>query len=108
MKKTAEQKAMDNRANQLNPNNSAYWNSRKGGKNKKKGGNNSKNHHNQTTKVIHHHHHHNHKSSNNNGQTRACRICGARGCLKTTGFYGLFGRIELRCSSCGGTFFVEA
>ena len=43
-------KARDNRANQLNPNNPAYYKSRMGNQPKAK------------TKVVHHHHHHNNNS----------------------------------------------
>ena len=44
-------KARDNRANQLNPNNPAYYKSRMGNQPKAK------------TQVVHHHHHHHHNNN---------------------------------------------
>ena len=76
-------KARDNRANQLNPNNPAYYKSRQGNQPKSK------------TKVVHHHHHHNHGGSN---QGFACKRCGKRGKLTAIG-YGW-----MRCGYCGGEF----
>ena len=78
-------KARDNRANQMNPNNPAYYKSRQGNKQKTK------------TKVVHHHHHHNHGSKN---QGFACPCCGKRGKLSAWSFVGG----DMYCGHCGSTF----
>ena len=65
MNYNAQKKAIDNRANQLNPNNPAYQKSRMGNQNKNK----------------HNNHQSNNKPKNNNGQTSSCEICGVRGML---------------------------
>lgn len=103
MKKTAQQKAIDNRANQLNPNNPAYYKSRMGNSQKKNSNQNNKN--NQKTVVIHHHHNYNAKKPVN-GQSRPCHLCGCSGRLHATGKHR-FGQAQMRCGSCGGTFFVD-
>ena len=109
MKKTAQQKAIDNRANQLNPNNPAYHKSRMGNDHKKNTTQNNKSRkkNNQKTIVLHHHHHHNNGAPKNaNGQTRECPLCGGKGNLRATGF-NLCSEAELRCGFCNGTFFVK-
>ena len=65
-------KAIDNRANQLNPNNPAYYKSRQGSNSKGK----------TKTKVVHHHHHHHH-GDNNLGFK--CKCCGKAGKLISLG-----------------------
>ncbi len=76
-------KARDNRANQLNPNNPAYYKSRQGSNSKGK----------IKTKVVHHHHHH---GDNNLGFK--CKCCGKAGKLISDG-YGW-----MRCLYCMGIF----
>ena len=115
MKKTAQQKAIDNRANQLNPNNSAYYKSRMGNNPKKHTPQNNKNN-NQKTVVLHHHHNH-YDQKPVGGQTRVCPICGAAGNVSfvrnSCKQYGRLFRAEigkttvLQCNSCGGTFKVK-
>jgi len=102
MKKTAQQKAIDNRANQLNPNNSAYYKSRMGNAQKK---NKQNNKNNQKTVVVHHHHNHT-SSKATSGQSRPCPLCGCRGNLYATGKHR-FGQAQMCCRSCSGTFFVD-
>ena len=70
-------KARDNRANQMNPNNIAYYKSRMGNFSAPK------------TKVVHHHHHH------HNGKAFTCPFCGRQGTLRTT-FLG-----SIKCNYCG-------
>ena len=79
-------KARDNRANQLNPNNPAYYKSRQGNQPKA------------TTKIVHHHHHHNHGGDN---QGFACKLCGKRGKLTASAFHN-----KMRCGYCGGYFYL--
>lgn len=75
-------KQRDNRANQLNPNNPAYYMSRQiSYKNK------SKTH---TKTVVQHHHHH---DLQNLG--KPCKICGRRGRIVASGHYA-------GCGYCGG------
>ena len=106
MSYNAQKKAMDNRANQLNPNNPAYHKSRMGNTQSNKNKNHSNNHkNNNQPKTIVIHHHHNNKPKNNNGQTRSCEICGGKGRLSVIGT-GLFGKVQMRCGYCGGTFNV--
>lgn len=112
MKKTAQQKAIDNRANQLNPNNPAYYKSRMGNTPQKH--NNNRN--NQKTVVLHHHHNH-YDQKPVGGQTRVCPICGAAGNVSfvknSCKQYVRLIRTEigkttvLQCNSCGGTFKVK-
>lgn len=78
-------KARDNRANQMNPNNPAYYKSRQGNKQKTK------------TKVVHHHHHHNHGGNN---QGFACPCCGKRGSLMSSDYYVGY----MHCGHCGSEF----
>ena len=97
MKKTAQQKAIDNRANQLNPNNPAYYSSRMGNQktiivNLKK----NKNNRPQQKKP---------KRQSSNGQTRRCTVCGFVGNVRATGDY-YSGGVELRCGSCNANFWV--
>ena len=109
MQKTAKQKAIDNRANQLNPNNPAYHKSRMGNTPKK---NNDK----PKTVVIHHHHNHIEQKTVG-GQTRVCPICGAVGNVQyVSSTCGTFGRVTrtwigskiiLHCNSCGGNFKID-
>ena len=117
MKKTANQKAIDNRANQLNPNNPAYYKSRMGNKPKKNNYDNKRNtRNNQKTVVVHHHH--NHVVPNVGGpQTRVCPICGAVGNVEFLrngcGRFGILtgtgigSKTYLKCNSCGGTFHIK-
>ena len=77
-------KARDNRANQMNPNNPAYYKSRQG--NKKK------------TNVVHHHHHHHHGGKN---QGFACKVCGKRGKISS-----VYGTSWVRCGYCGAEFWA--
>ena len=95
MKKTAQQKAIDNRANQLNPNNPAYHKSRMSSNNNRK---------NQQKVIVIHHNHTSKKNASD--QTRVCPLCGCRGRLLATGAHG-FGKAELYCRSCEGKFFVK-
>ena len=116
MKKTAQQKAIDNRANQLNPNNPAYYKSRMGNTPKKHNNNNHNHHNNQKTVVVHHHHNH-YVQKPIGDQTRVCPICGAAGnvsfvknsCKKYVHIIRTeFGKTTvLLCNSCGGTFKVK-
>lgn len=76
-------KARDNRANQMNPNNPAYYKSRQGNKSVSR------------TQVIHHHHNH-----GRGNQGFACKLCGKRG--KLTHAYLDY----MRCGYCWGTFRV--
>ena len=76
-------KARDNRANQMNPNNPAYYKSRQGNHSNGKS----------KTKVVHHHHHH-----GNNNMGFRCECCGKAGALTAAG-YGW-----MRCGYCGGIF----
>ena len=78
-------KARDNRANQMNPNNPAYYKSRQGNQPKSK------------TKVIHHHHHHNHGGNN---QGFACPRCGKYGKIHVVPGYSTY----MSCGFCGGKF----
>ena len=109
MKKTAQQKAIDNRANQLNPNNPAYHKSRSGNtKNGKAQG--------KTTTIVVHHHNHSVKAPIGN-QTRVCPICGATGnvsfvkneCKKFSHILHreIGKKTVLKCHSCGGTFSIN-
>ena len=105
MKKTAAQKAIDNRANQLNPNNPAYYKSRMGSYSQKNN--------NQKTVVVHHHH--NHTSGASNHQTRLCPICGSTGHIQYLGTNRTAldkitrngGKVMLKCKDCGGTFHIN-
>ena len=110
-----DKKARDNRANQMNPNNPAYYKSRMGSsskKNSKKTNGNdfykqqNKHTKNNSTKVVHHHHHHNHvereyivttstPQPSDNSKVYVCPYCGTKGSLRTT----LFGSVK--CSRCG-------
>lgn len=78
-------KARDNRANQMNPNNPAYYKSRQGSNSKGKS----------KTKVVHHHHHHN----KNNGFR--CKCCGKAGKLYSVGTDS-WGYTIMACGYCGG------
>lgn len=106
MKKPAQQKAIDNRANQLNPNNPAYYKSRMGNDYKKHTPQNNKSYkyNNQKTVVVHHHNHSAPKTVN--GQSRPCPLCGGKGNLYATGKHR-FGQAQLCCRFCNGTFFVD-
>lgn len=77
-------KQRDNRANQLNPNNKAYYQSRQSNQKKKGAGQN----------VVHHHHH----DSNNLG--KPCKICGRRGKIRA-GYY------FAHCDYCGGSWDIR-
>lgn len=78
-------KARDNRANQMNPNNPAYYKSRQGNKSKNK------------NQVVHHHHHHHHGGNN---QGFACPHCGKRGRIHVVPGYNYY----MHCGFCGGNF----
>ena len=81
-------KARDNRANQMNSNNPAYYKSRQGSNSKGKS----------KTKVVHHHHHHN----NNKNIGFRCKCCGKAGKLYSVD--DRCGWSIMRCGYCGGQF----
>ena len=87
----------DNRANQLNPNNIAYYKSRMASTSPNKSNNKSANkniHNNKTVKnVTNVYHTH---TQNNLGYK--CPLCGRAGGLETA----MFGK--MRCKHCGGKF----
>ena len=84
-------KARDNRANQMNPNNKAYWKSR------------SNNYSNNRS-----------RSNNYSNRTRSgnlgkpCRICGRRGKLEVH-FTGVSweAKYYVKCGYCGGTWWLK-
>ena len=82
-------KARDNRANQLNPNNPAYYKSRSGNKKKHSSGGST---------VVHHHHHH---GGGNNIGFR-CQCCGKAGKLRSA-----YGSSYMTCGYCGGSFWTN-
>ena len=92
----------DNRANQMNPNNIAYYKSRMGNTpkkqtNTKSNQKKSSNHYTSNTKnvkVVHVHNNHNHTNQNLGYR---CPVCGKAGGLHTT----MFG---MKCDHCGGRF----
>lgn len=93
-----DKKARDNRANQLNPNNEAYYKSRMGNKNSNKSKTNSQKNHqqNHSTKVYHNHYH---QSKPDNNLGRRCPLCGRAGKL-TVGMFGY----KMHCGYCGGSY----
>ena len=103
MKKTSNQKAIDNRANQLNPNNPAYYKSRMGNSQKK---NNQQESQEQSKTIIIHPHHTYNAKKPTNSQSRPCPLCGCSGRLRATGKHR-FGQAQMRCGSCSGKFFVD-
>ena len=84
-----DKKSRDNRANQMNPNNPAYYKSRQGSTSKPQ------------VKVVHH------VSSHSGGnQGFACRLCGKKGKLSSTG-RSVGSEVLMRCGYCNGTFWKK-
>ena len=95
-----DKKARDNRANQLNPNNPAYYKSRMGNTKKSSGGGKKVSH--SSTTIVHHHHHNNTSSPVNTNIGFRCKLCGKAGRL--TAGRSILGRKIMRCGFCKGSF----